>query len=147
MKKLLIAKHSPAAVTPTRQYDTDAGYDLGAVQTEHLGVGQRRLVRTGVSVAIPAGHVGYITPRSGLANKYGVTVLNAPGTIDAGYRGEIMVNLINLGDTPVHLASGTRIAQLVIHPIATPEVEVVTNNLLPTTDRAGNGHGSTGYAA
>lgn len=144
MKKLLVAKLAATAKTPARQHDTDAGYDLSALNTVQIGRGRRQLVRTGIAVAIPAGHVGYITPRSGAAWDYGLTVTNAPGTIDSGYRGELKVNLINLGERPVEVAAGERIAQLVIHPIETPEVEVASYQLLPLTDRGENGHGSTG---
>lgn len=144
MNKLLVAKLSPVAKIPARAHDTDAGYDLSALQAESIASGRRKLIRTGIAVAIPEGHVGYITPRSGLAHRDGVTVLNAPGTIDSGYRGEIKVNLINLGDRPVLIAPGERIAQLVIHPVETPEIEVADFQLLPLTDRGENGHGSTG---
>lgn len=130
------------AVLPTRAHENDAGLDLYAAVQVGIPVLGRNLVGTGIAVAIPPGHVGYITPRSGLAHSNGITVLNAPGTIDAGYTGEIRVNLINHGQAPYVITPGQRIAQLVIHPIATPNVVEVTE--LPDTARGANGHGSTG---
>ena len=97
---------------------------------------------TGVHVAIPPGYVGMICPRSGLAHKHGLTVLNAPGIIDAGYTGEIKVNLHNAGDEVYWAETGTRIAQLVITPI--PDAHLVQVDTLDTTERGDNGHGSTG---
>ena len=118
------------AVLPTRAHEHDAGLDLYAAE------------QVGIAVAIPPGHVGYITPRSGLAHSNGITVLNAPGTVDSGYTGEIRVNLINHGQAPYVITPGQRIAQLVIQPIITPEIVEVTE--LPDTARGTNGHGSTG---
>lgn len=130
------------ATIPTRAHPDDAGVDLYAAEQVGIPVLGRNLVGTGIAVAIPPGHVGYITPRSGLAHSNGITVLNSPGTIDAGYTGEIRVNLINHGQAPYVITPGQRIAQLVIHPIATPEIIEVTE--LPDTARGANGHGSTG---
>ncbi|MDK8450978.1 dUTP diphosphatase [Corynebacterium mastitidis] len=127
---------------PTRAHPGDAGLDLRAVEEVRLYRGGHARVRTGVQVAIPEGHVGYITPRSGLAARKGVTVLNAPGTIDSGYRGEIEVILVNHGPMPVWIEGGDRIAQLVIHPIITPKVKQV--DALPATERGEGGFGSTG---
>ncbi|MGV0438880.1 dUTP diphosphatase [Corynebacterium mastitidis] len=127
---------------PTRAHPGDAGLDLRAVEEVRLHRGGHARVRTGVQVAIPEGHVGYITPRSGLAARRGVTVLNAPGTIDSGYRGEIEVILVNHGPMPVWIERGDRIAQLVIHPIITPKVKQV--DTLPATERGEGGFGSTG---
>ena len=135
----------PGATAPTRAHDTDAGLDLHSLQTVPLHPGTRRLVSTGVHVAIPPGHVGMICPRSGLAHKHGITVLNAPGIIDAGYTGEIKVNLYNTQDRRcgVHwVDAGARIAQLVIAPI--PDAHLVQVDTLEATERGDNGHGSTG---
>ena len=100
------------------------------------------LISTGVHVSIPTGYVGMICPRSGLAHKAGLTVLNAPGIIDAGYTGEIKVNLHNMGDEVYWAETGTRIAQLVIAPV--PDAHLVQVDALDTTERGDNGHGSTG---
>ena len=139
---LNIQRLHPDAILPARAHDTDAGLDLYAAVQVGIPVLGRNLVGTGIAVAIPESHVGYITPRSGLANSNGITVLNAPGTIDAGYTGEIKVNLINHGQAPYVITPGQRIAQLVINPIVTPTVVEVTE--LPDTARGANGHGSTG---
>ena len=130
------------ATAPTRAHDTDAGLDLYALHPATIPPGQRQLVGTGVHVAIPPGYVGMICPRSGLAHKYGLTVLNAPGIIDAGYTGEIKVNLHNAGPGFSGVNAGERIAQLVITPIADAQLERV--DTLDTTERGDNGHGSTG---
>lgn len=130
---------------PTRAHANDAGLDLRA-DHPHAAVvleqGQRRLVPTGIAMQIPAGYVGLVTPRSGMAHKQGATVLNAPGIVDAGYTGEVFVNLINLGDGPLAISHSDRIAQLVITPIITPELEEVAS--LDETARGDSGHGSTG---
>ena len=139
---LNIQRLHPDAVLPTRAHDTDAGLDLYAAVQVGIPVLGRNLVSTGIAVAIPPGHVGYITPRSGLAHSHGITVLNAPGTVDAGFTGEIKVNLINHGQAPYVITPGQRIAQLVIHRIVTPEIEEVDE--LPHTARGANGHGSSG---
>ena len=130
------------ATAPTRAHDTDAGLDLYSSRGCTINPGERRLVSTGVHVSIPPGYVGMICPRSGLAHKHGLTVLNAPGIIDAGYTGEIKVNLHNTEDRAVVLPSGARIAQLVITPI--PDAHLVQVDTLDTTERGENGHGSTG---
>ena len=132
----------PDAILPTRAHENDAGLDLYAAEQVGIPVLGRNLVGTGIAVAIPPGHVGYITPRSGLAHSHGITVLNAPGTVDAGFTGEIKVNLINHGQAPYVITPGQRVAQLVLHPIATPEIEEVDE--LPNTQRGTNGHGSSG---
>lgn len=139
---LKIQRLHEEAILPTRAHDTDAGLDLYAVEQVGIPVLGRNLVGTGIAVAIPEGHVGYITPRSGLAFSSGITVLNAPGTVDAGYTGEIKVNLVNHGQAPYVITPGQRIAQLVIHPITLPTVEEVDE--LPDTARGNNGHGSSG---
>ena len=130
------------AILPTRAHESDAGLDLYAAEQVGIPVLGRNLVGTGIAVAIPPGHVGYITPRSGLAHSNGITVLNSPGTIDAGYIGEIRVNLVNHGQAPYVVTQGQRIAQLVIQPIITPTVLEVTE--LPDTERGTHGHGSSG---
>ena len=128
---------------PTRAHATDAGLDLRCA--EHfvpLAPGGRHLFDTGVAVNIPPGYVGLVHPRSGWANKYGITVNNAPGTVDAGYTGTIKVNLINHGQDAVSIGYGDRIAQLIIQRVELPELEIVDS--LDTTTRGEAGHGSTG---
>ena len=129
---------------PTRAHPHDAGLDLRCAN--RFGViiapGERRLVDTGVKVAIPAGYVGLIHPRSGWAHKYGITVNNAPGTVDAGYTGTIKVNLINHGQDAVFIWYSERIAQLLIQRVELPELDLVDS--LDTTTRGTAGHGSTG---
>lgn len=128
----------------TRAHPDDAGLDLIANEDINLAPGSRHLTATGIRVELPAGTVGYITPRSGLAAKHGVTVTNAPGTVDAGYRGELKVNLVNLGKSAHYVAKGDRIAQLVIHPVLTP-APVRVDQFNSHTARGVSGHGSTGY--
>ena len=130
------------ATAPTRAHSTDAGLDLYSSRGCPINPGERRLVSTGVHVAIPPGYVGLICPRSGLAHKHGLTVLNAPGIIDAGYTGEIKVNLHNTGHGVSWVNAGERIAQLVITPI--PDAHLVQVDTLDATERGDNGHGSTG---
>ena len=129
---------------PTRAHEHDAGLDLRCA--ERFGVilapGERQLVDTGIKAAIPAGYVGLVHPRSGHAHKYGITVNNAPGTIDAGYVGNIRVNLINHGRDSVELKYGERIAQLLVQRVELPELEIVES--LEATERGASGHGSTG---
>lgn len=130
------------AIAPTRAHGTDAGLDLYALETDTISPGDRELISTGVHVAIPAGYVGMICPRSGLAHKAGLTVLNAPGIIDAGYTGEIKVNLHNTDFLTQYVDAGDRIAQLVITP--TPDAQLEQVDSLEVTERGENGHGSTG---
>jgi len=120
----------------------DAGLDLRASELARLEPGERRLVPTGLALAIPGGHAGFVLPRSGLAMQKGVTVLNAPGLIDSGYRGELKVLLINHGAEPVTIVRGERIAQLVIQRVAA--VTLVEVERLPDSARGGGGFGSTG---
>ena len=120
----------------------DAGLDLRASEFASLEPGERRLVPTGLAVAIPEGHAGFVVPRSGLALQKGVTVLNAPGLIDSGYRGELKVLLINHGAETATIARGERIAQLVIQPVAS--VTLVEVERLPDSARGVGGFGSTG---
>ncbi len=140
---ILVKKLVPDVPLPSFAHPGDAGADL--VSTEHLELkpGERALVPTGISIALPAGLVAYVMPRSGLAIKHGVTVLNAPGTIDAGYRGEIKVPLINLDPSnSFTINKFDRIAQLTIHQLA--EVRFVLAETLPDSDRSDGGFGSTG---
>ncbi|MFF5179250.1 dUTP diphosphatase [Micromonospora sp. NPDC000316] len=128
---------------PAYAHPGDAGADLVAATDVELPPGGRALVPTGVAIALPQGYVGLVHPRSGLAARLGVTVLNAPGTVDAGYRGEILVNLINHDrDTPAKISRGDRIAQLVIQRVARARFEPVAE--LPESQRGTGGHGSTG---
>jgi dUTP pyrophosphatase len=120
----------------------DAGLDLPAAEAVRLEPGERRLVPTGLAVVIPEGHAGFVLPRSGLAMHKGVTVLNAPGLIDSGYRGELKVLLINHGAEAAGIERGERIAQLVIRPVA--HVRLVEGERLPDSARGEGGFGSTG---
>jgi dUTP pyrophosphatase len=120
----------------------DAGADLTASGYTMVPAGSRALVKTGIKIAIPEGYVGLVHPRSGLALKHGITVLNAPGTIDSGYRGEVGVILYNSGAEHFEIKAGDRIAQLVIQKVETAEFEIV--DALIDTDRGEGGFGSTG---
>jgi dUTP pyrophosphatase len=132
----------PAAVVPTRAYSGDAGLDLSACEHVELPPGERTLVGTGIAVAIPRGYAGFVQPRSGLAAKHGVTIVNAPGLIDSGYRGEIGVALLNTDRRVTFVVEpGMRIAQLVIVPI--PEFEPLEVDELPESERGVFGFGSS----
>jgi dUTP pyrophosphatase len=120
----------------------DAGADLRSSQALTIQAGERTLVKTGVSIALPAGYVALVHPRSGLALKHGITVLNAPGTVDAGYRGEIMVTLINTSNEPFDIAVGDRIAQLLVQQVI--RAEFISVQSLPGSDRGESGFGSSG---
>jgi dUTP pyrophosphatase len=120
----------------------DAGADLRSTVAVTLAAGARELVPTGVSIALPQGYVGLVHPRSGLAAKHGITVLNTPGTIDAGYRGEIMVILFNTSDTDFEVAVGDRIAQLLVQTVELAKFVAVEK--LPDTERGETGFGSSG---
>jgi dUTP pyrophosphatase len=139
---LEVRRLDPGLPLPAYAHPGDAGLDLHAADTTLLRPGERALVPTGVAVAIPAGWAGFVHPRSGLAVDHGVTVLNAPGTIDAGFRGELKVLLVNLGAEPFEVSHGQRIAQLVLEPVGRAEVREVA--LLDETVRGGGGFGSTG---
>jgi dUTP pyrophosphatase len=138
--------HGQGLALPAYQSAHAAGLDLLAAVPENsplmLLPGQRALVPTGLTMALPAGYEAQVRPRSGLASKHGVTVLNAPGTVDADYRGEIGVLLINHGDAPFSIGRGERIAQMVIAPVV--QVELVLAAELSATDRGSGGFGSTG---
>ena len=133
---------------PTRAHDGDAGVDLYSASDVELGPGERALVPTGVAVAIPHGMVGLVHPRSGLAARVGLSIVNSPGTIDAGYRGEVRVSLINLDPrTPIVINRGDRIAQLLVQRVELPELVEVTSfddAGLADTSRGAGGHGSSG---
>ena len=134
---------SEAARPPARAHDGDAGYDLHAAEPALLGPGERATVGTGIAVAIPPGHAGLVLPRSGLAARHGISVVNAPGLIDAGYRGEVRVALLNTDrERAFEVAPGDRIAQLVVVRIEGPELEEATE--LDETLRGDRGFGSTG---
>jgi dUTP diphosphatase len=130
------------AVLPTRAYADDAGLDLSACERHELGPGERVVIGTGLSVAIPNGHAGFVQPRSGLAANHGLTIVNAPGLVDSGYRGEVKVVLLNT-DAHEHFVvePGMRIAQLVVVPV--PELEPVEVQELPASERGERGHGSS----
>lgn len=131
------------AVLPAYAKDGDAGADLTSVAEVVLGPGERALVPTGVALALPRGWVGLVHPRSGLAARHGVSVVNAPGTVDSGYRGEILVNLINLDPRDsVTVRVGDRIAQLVLQEVG--EGEFLPVDSLPVSERGDTGHGSSG---
>lgn len=133
----------PAAAVPVYAHDGDAGADLTATAEVTLGPGERALVPTGVALAIPPGWVGLIHPRSGLAARHGIGMVNAPGTVDAGYRGEILVNLLNTDRAESFtIRPGDRIGQLVLQEVARAQFTVADS--LPETARGETGHGSTG---
>ena len=133
-----------AATLPGRAYEGDAGLDLAASERVALGPGERAVVGTGLTVAIPDGHAGFVQPRSGLAARHGITILNAPGLVDAGYSGELKVVLLNTDRAePFVVEPGMRIAQLVVLPVALPEpVEVAE---LPDSERGEKGFGSSAH--
>jgi dUTP pyrophosphatase len=132
------------AVLPRAMTGGAAGLDLAAAldQPVVLAPGARAAIGTGLALALPEGHEGQVRPRSGRARSHGVTVLNAPGTIDADYRGELVVLLVNLGSEPVTITGGQRIAQLVVAPVAA--VSVTEADALPSSARGAGGFGSTG---
>ncbi len=132
----------PDAVLPAYAHASDAGMDLRSVDDVVVPSGGRALVHTGLVMALPPMHEGQVRPRSGLALKHGITVLNTPGTIDAGYRGEIGVILANFGDADFPVKKGDKIAQLVIAPVLQPAVAEI--DVVDETDRGAGGFGSTG---
>lgn len=141
---LRIRRLHPDARVPTRAYEGDAGLDLYALETVTLGPGERAAVRTGIAVEIRSGQAGLVLPRSGLAARHGITVVNAPGLIDAGYRGEIQVLLLNTDrEVPFSVVPGDRIAQLVLVRVETPEIAVVEE--LALSERGAGGFGSSGH--
>lgn len=131
---------------PLYAHPGDAGADLIAAEAWILEPGQRATIGTGVSIALPDGYVAFIVPRSGLASRHGITVVNSPGTVDAGYRGEIRVILLNTdAAVPYSVAVGDRIAQLIVMPVSRARFVPVTN--LPGSHRGDAGFGSSGYSA
>jgi dUTP pyrophosphatase len=141
--ELRFARLREDAVLPTRAHEGDAGLDLYAAETAHLGPGERWSVPTGVAVEIPDGHAGLVLPRSGLAREHGIALVNSPGLIDAGYRGEVRVLLLNTDPAEVYrVAPGDRIAQLVVVPFAA--VEPVEAQELAESARGDGGFGSSG---
>jgi dUTP pyrophosphatase len=134
-----------AARAPERANEHDAGWDLRAAEATTIGPGERASVGTGIAVAIPEGHAGLVLPRSGLAARHGIALVNAPGLIDAGYRGELRVLLLNTDRAePFEVAPGDRIAQLVITEV--PHVEFAETAALSDTARGTGGFGSSGVA-
>ena len=143
MIELPIQRLREDAVVPQRAYHGDAGLDLAACERVELAPGERAVVGTGLAVAIPEGYAGFVQPRSGLADRNGISIVNSPGLIDSGYRGELKVILLNT-DTkqPFVVEPGMRIAQLVV--LEVPELELVELDELPATERGVRGHGSSG---
>jgi dUTP pyrophosphatase len=145
--EIRLLPHGQGLALPAYQSTHAAGLDLAAAVPADapimLAPGRHALVPTGLTIALPPGYEAQVRPRSGLAARHGVTVLNAPGTIDADYRGEIGVLLINHGDAPFAIRRGERIAQMVIAPVI--QVELVPAESLSTTDRGSGGFGSTGH--
>jgi dUTP pyrophosphatase len=140
---VLIKRLDPGVPLPSYAHPGDAGADLTAAEDVELAPGERALVRTGLAIALPAGYAAFVHPRSGLAAKHGVTLVNAPGTVDAGYRGEIKVTMLNTDrDRPVSFKRGDRIAQLVIQRVERATFHEV--GVLPGSVRGDGGFGSTG---
>jgi dUTP pyrophosphatase len=141
--QVLIKRLDPGLPLPGRAHPGDAGADLYAARDVELAPGERAVVPTGVAIALPDGYAAFVHPRSGLAARHGVTLVNAPGTVDAGYRGEIKVTLLNTdAREPVRFQRGDRIAQLVIQQVARPAFHEVA--ALPGSARGESGFGSTG---
>jgi dUTP pyrophosphatase len=130
------------AVVPSRAYSGDAGFDLASCERVELAPGERATVGTGLAVAVPDGYAGFVQPRSGLASRHGITIVNAPGLVDSGYRGELRVVLLNTdAREPFVVEPGMRIAQLVVVPV--PGVETVEVDELPQSERGVRGFGSS----
>jgi dUTP pyrophosphatase len=134
----------PRAQPPARTREGDAGYDLRCLHGFTLQPGERAMIGTGVAIALPPGIAGLVTPRSGLAARHGISVVNGPGLVDPNYRGELRVVLVNHGAEAFEAAAGDRIAQLLLVPFWAPDVQVVDE--LPASDREANGFGSSGLA-
>lgn len=132
----------PDAALPSYAHEGDAGMDVRSVEDATIPAGGRLLVHTGLVMALPPGYEAQVRPRSGLALKHGVTVLNTPGTVDAGYRGEVGVILANFGDAPFEVRKGDKVAQLVIAPVTRALVEETDS--VDDTERGAGGFGSTG---
>ena len=145
MTELLFQRLHDDAIVPQRAYVGDAGLDLVACEAAEIGPGEREVVGTGLAVAIPEGYAGFVQPRSGLAAENGITVLNTPGLIDSGYRGELRVILLNTDRSETFMVEpGMRIAQLVVVPLASLETAEVEE--LPATERGVRGFGSSSRA-
>ncbi len=139
---VLVRRLDPELPLPARAHPGDAGVDLRSAVDVVLGPGERRAVPTGLALALPDGYAGFVHPRSGLATRHGLTVVNAPGTVDAGYRGELKVALVNLDPTTsVEIAKGDRIAQLIVQRVSRPRFHEVET--LPGSARGEGGFGST----
>ncbi|HKG10404.1 MAG TPA: dUTP diphosphatase [Gaiellaceae bacterium] len=142
MTEFPIRRLRAGAVLPSRAYPGDAGLDLTAVESAELAPREGATIGTGLAIALPEGYAGLVLPRSGLATKHQIGVLNAPGLIDAGYRGELRVILHNHGDQTFRVHAGMRIAQLVV--VAVEDVRLVEVDELPASERGEGGHGSSG---
>jgi dUTP pyrophosphatase len=142
--ELPLVRLNGEAVLPERAYPGDAGLDLAAAERVELAPGARAVVGTGLAVAIPEGHAGFVQPRSGLAARHGIAVVNSPGLVDAGYRGELKVVLLTTDrEEPFVVEPGMRIAQLVVVPVAAPKPVEVTE--LPASERGERGFGSSAH--
>ncbi len=142
MIELPIQRVRDNAVVPTRAYAGDAGLDLASCERVELGPGERATVATGLAVAIPDGYAGFVQPRSGLASRHGITIVNTPGLVDSGYRGELKVILLNTDATEVFVVEpGMRIAQLVVMQV--PEIDPIEVDELPESERGARGFGSS----
>jgi dUTP pyrophosphatase len=142
--ELPVQRLHDGATLPARAYEGDAGLDLSACERVELGPGERAVVGTGLTVAIPDGHAGFVQPRSGLAARHGITILNTPGLVDSGYRGELKVVLLNTDRSEQFVVEpGMRIAQLVVLPVALPEPKEVAE--LPDSQRGEKGFGSSAH--
>jgi dUTP pyrophosphatase len=142
LTQLAITRLRPEATIPERAYEGDAGLDLAACERVALGPGERATVGTGLAIAVPEGHAGFVQPRSGLAGSHGITIVNSPGLIDEGYRGELRIVLLNT-DVKEHFVvePGMRIAQLVV--LAVPQLELLEVDELPASERGVRGFGSS----
>lgn len=142
MIELPVQRLRPDAVVPERAYTGDAGLDLSSCERVQLAPGERALVGTGLAVAIPEGYAGFVQPRSGLAARHGLTIVNSPGLVDSGYRGELRVALLNTdASEPFVVEPGMRIAQLVVLPV--PDLELIEVDELPSSERGVRGFGSS----
>jgi dUTP pyrophosphatase len=142
--ELAFRKLRDDAVVPTRAYDGDAGLDLAACERAVIGPGERAMVGTGLAVAIPEGHAGFVQPRSGLASRHGITIVNTPGLVDSGYRGELRIILLNTDAREEFVVEpGMRIAQLVVVPVVSAEPVEVEE--LPESERGVRGFGSSAH--
>ena len=140
--RVLFREIDPAAALPEYAHPGDAGMDVRSVEEKTIPPGGRALVRTGLVMMLPPDAEAQVRSRSGLAIKHGVAVLNSPGTIDAGYRGEVGVILVNLGQEPFHVEKGMKVAQIVVAPVA--RAEIAETDEVDSTDRGAGGFGSTG---